>query len=164
MLQKIDSLQRADRTALEKITMIKINELAALSEEYQSNGGEIEKVWRKFVAKGDVLVEDYRSADFYCDNIHQVKDWTIRGLSGSCEEGSQYLAQIEEFQRTFEFDFFEELECRVQRLRIKVWTCRYEALLKLARVEAPDAYEERLEELMKQYGVGERPEVCSSEK
>jgi hypothetical protein len=164
MLEKIDSLQRPEITPLEQITMIKINELAALHEQYQSDGVKIEKIWSKFVAQGDILKENYQSADFYCDNIQQVKDWTIRGLSSTCEEGIQYLTQIEEFQRTFEFSFTEELECRVQRLRIKIWECRHQALQKLARVEAsPDAYEGRLAELMKEYGVGERPEVCSSE-
>jgi hypothetical protein len=161
MLQKIDDLQRLDRTPLEQITMIKINELAALSKEYQANGGKIEMVWRKFVAQGDVLYENYESADFYCNNINQVQDWTMKGLSGTCEQGTQYLEQIESFQRTFEFNFLPDLECRVQRLRIKVWECRHQALLKLARIEAPDAYEARLEVLMQEYGVGARPESCT---
>lgn len=160
MLERIDSLQRADMTPLEQVTMIKINELAEMSEEYQANGVEIEGIWTKFVAQGDVLTEDYRSADFYCDNIHQVKDWTIRGLTSSCEVGIQYLEQIEDFQDTFEFNFTEDVECRVQDLRIKVWECRRDALLKLARIEAPDNPEQRLQELMAEYGVGERPEDC----
>ncbi|MEZ4990866.1 MAG: hypothetical protein R2824_10660 [Saprospiraceae bacterium] len=162
MLRKIDSLQRPEITPLEQITMIKINELAALSAQYQTDGINIESIWNKFVAQGDRLTQNYQSAEFYCDNIHQVKDWTIRGLSGSCEEGTQYLGKIEEFQRTFEFSFTKDLECRVQKLRIKVWDCRYEALQKLARVEVEsDAYEKRLQELMTEYGMGERPEVCS---
>lgn len=162
-LNKIDSLQRGDITPLEQITMIKINELAAISEKYQADGRNIERLWKKFVAQGDVLNESYQSADRYCDNIQQVKDWTIRGFTASCDQAHPYLEQIEAFQQTFEFSFTEELECRVQRLRIKVWDCRYNALQKLAKVEAPDAYEARLEELMKEYGMGERPEVCSEE-
>ncbi len=164
MLQKIDSLQRReeDRVQLEQITMIKINELDALSKQYQANGGKIERLWNKFVAQGDKLSEDFQSTDFYCDNIHQVKDWTIHGLSGTCEDATLYLEKIEAFQETFEFDFMEDLECRVRKLRIKVWDCRYEALEKLARVEAPDAYEERLQELMQEYKMGERPEGCPS--
>lgn len=164
MLQKIDSLQGSEITALEEITMIKINELAELNEQYQSNAVKIEELWSKFVAQGDTLLEYYQSAEFYCDNIHHVKDWAMKGLSGTCEEGHLYLEQIEAFQRTFEFNFFEELECRVQNLRIKVWDCRHQALLKLARIEVPDSYEERLEELMDENGMGERPEVCSLDK
>lgn len=161
MLRKIDELRRSEVIPLEEITIIKINELVALNEEHQYNAVIIEELWEKFVAQGDILSEDYQMEEFYCDNIHLVKAWTIKGLSGNCEEGHQYLEQIEDFQRTFEFIFFEDLECRVQKLRIKVWECRHKALLKLARGEAPDSYEERLEELMEEYGVGERPEVCS---
>lgn len=161
-LQKIDSLQRPEITPLEQITMIKINELAALNEQYQADGVEIERLWSKFVAQGDTLYQNYQSADFYCDNIQQVKDWTMKGLSANCEQGHPYLEQIDAFQRTFEFNFTEELECRVQNLRSRVWNCRYQALLKLARLEAsPDSYEERLQELMKEYGMGTRPEACS---
>lgn len=161
MLRKINALQSSDKTPLEEITKIKIHELAALIEKYQANEVKIEKLWNKFVAQGDKLSEDYQSSELYCDNIHQVKAWTMKGFSVPCEEGQQYLEQIEAFQETIEFKFTKDLECRVQKLRLKVWECRYQALQKLARVEAPNAYEKRLEELMKEYEMGERPEVCS---
>ncbi len=162
MLQKIDSLQISEMTPLEDITIIKINELDALIQQYQSNGVEIEELWNKFVAKGDKLSEDYESTNLYCDNIHQVKDWVMKGLSGTCKEGNLYLEQIVTFQETFEFSFIEELECRVQNLRIKVWECRHQALVKLAKIEtSADSYEERLQELMEEYGMEERPEACS---
>lgn len=164
-LQKIDALQREELTQLEPITMAKINELAALNEQYQANGDKIERLWRKFIAQGDTLTERFQSTDFYCDYIQQVKDWTISGHCGTCEDGNAYLEKIEDFQQTFEFSFTEELECRVQNLRIKVWDCRYQALRKLARIEAaPDAFEQRLAELMAEYGMGERPAVCPSNK
>jgi hypothetical protein len=164
MLQKIDSLQSSEITELEKITMIKINELAALTEHYQANGVEIERLWNKFISQGDKLSEDYSTTDQYCDYIYQTKDWTINGLSGTCEEGLLYLEKIEAFKETFEFGFARELECRVQDLRIKVWDCRYEALKEMASIEvSSDSYEERLKTLMEEYGIGERPEVCSFE-
>lgn len=164
MLQKIDSLQSSEITELEEITMIKINELAALTEHYQANGVEIERLWNKFISQGDKLSEDYSTTDQYCDYIYQTKDWTINGLSGTCEEGLLYLEKIEAFKETFEFGFARELECRVQDLRIKVWDCRYEALKEMASIEvSSDSYEERLKTLMEEYGIGERPEVCSFE-
>ncbi|MBK7408562.1 MAG: hypothetical protein IPJ40_11190 [Saprospirales bacterium] len=163
-LEKIDSIARSQTVVLDEITMTKISELAALYEQYQSNGLKIEKIWRKFVAKGDKLSENYQSTDLYCDNIQQVKDWTMKGLSGTCEDGYLYLDKIEAFQETFEFNFMEELECRVQNLRIKVWDCRYQLLEELARIESPDSYEERVKELMEEYGMDARPEVCSSDK
>lgn len=164
MLEEIDKLQQPEITPLEEITMIKINELAEENEQYKVNVVEIEELWRKFVAQGNTLSGNYELAEFYCDNVHQAQSWIIHGMMGSCEDATQYLAQIEEFQRTFEFSFVEEVECRVEDLRIKVWTCRHEALTKLARIEAPDAYEARLDELMDEYGVGERPEECLDNK
>ena len=162
-LQKIDSIQLADDTPLEEITMIKINELAEFSDQYYSNGEKIERIWNNFVAQGDVLTEDYETTDMYCDYIQLVKDWTMKGLSGTCEEGIPYLEKIEEVNESFEWVFYDELECRVKKLRFKVWSCRYEALQKLARIEAePDDYEKRLKELMEEYGMEERPEVCES--
>ena len=87
----------------------------------------------------------------------------MKGLSGTCEEGPLYLGKIDAFQETFDFKFTKDLECRVQKLRIKIWDCRYQALQKLARVEvSSDAYEGRLRELMDEYQMGERPEDCSS--
>lgn len=168
MLQKIDELQGDEITPLEDITMIKINELAELTEQYRIDGQKIEKQWDSFIAQGDRLTQDYESAELYCDNIHQVKDWAMRGLTASCEEGHLYLEQIENFQATFEFNFTEELECKVQKLRIAVWDCRYEALDNLARIEAEasvdETYEQRLEKLLAEYGMQDRPEVCPLER
>lgn len=162
-LQKIDELQSRNAATLDATTMDKINELHELNEQYQYNGVTIERLWGQFVANGDKLVEDYESTDLYCDNIHKVKDWTMKGLSGTCEEGIPYLEQIEEFNRTFEFKFYKDLECRVQDLRIKIWECRYEALSEIARLEeSTAAQEERLKALMEEYGMEERPGDCLS--
>lgn len=165
MLQKIDDLQASNPARLEDITKIKINELAALLEEYQTNGVEIEERWSRFVAQGDQLSNPFQTRDLYCDNIYQVKDWTMQGLGGSCEEGLAYLEKIEAFQATFEFSFTDELECRVQKLRIKVWDCRYKALQEMASIDVSSKpYEERLKELLEEYAIGDRPEVCSFDK
>ncbi len=164
-LRKIDSLQRAERTPLEKITMTKIDELEAFYEKHESNGKKIDRIWNDFVAAGDRLLEAYESTDLYCDYVQLVKDWTMKGLWGTCEEGIEYLEKVEEVNKTFDWVFYEDLECRVQKLRFKVWDCRYQALKKLASLEAsPESVDERLEELMIEYGMGERPPVCKLDK
>ncbi|MEL6922820.1 MAG: hypothetical protein AAFO94_02150 [Bacteroidota bacterium] len=163
-LERIDSLQNADMIDLEPITMTKITELSNLYQEYQINAMDIEGVWSRFVSQGDTLYKTYQSTQHYCDNIHQVKDWVMKGLTSSCEEGIQYLEQIEKFQETFEFNFYEDLECRVQKLRTRVWDCRYLALREMASIEvSEDSSEERLEKLMQEYGMPERPEDCVPE-
>ena len=164
-LQEIDALRRKTNVDLEQITLVKIRELMLLTEDYQANGERIDAIWSKFVANGDNLSEDYESTDDYCDNIHHVKDWAMKGLSGTCEEGIMYIEKIEEFQRTLDFNFYEELECRVQQLRINVWECRHKALQEVARLgSTPDTYEEKLTGLMEEYEMVERPEVCPSKR
>ena len=161
MLDKIDDLQGPRGPKLDVITTSKIEELGLLLEEYEYNATEVESLWDLFVSQEDTLYYEYPTTDIYCDNIHQVKDWVMHGLVGSCEEGIQYLQQIEQFQETFKFNFTEDLECRVTNLRFRVWNCRYQALKDLAVIEtSEDGYQDRLNELMTEYGVGERPEVC----
>lgn len=163
MIDKIDALQRKQYTELDDVTIGKINELAELIEEYKNNTSVIQKRWQQFVAQGDMLDDDYPSTENYCDNIDQVKDWTINGLSGSCEDGIAYLERIEAFQSTFEFSFAEDLECRVQRLKIKIWECRHVTLVELAKLESEtDDYQDRLAELMEEYGMEGRPDDCLS--
>lgn len=163
MLDNIDELISSNNVPLEQITMIKISELKDLTEQYKTDMLDMEGLWKKFISQGDTLYGDYYLADYYCDNIDQAKSWVIKGLSVSCEQAHPYLEQIDELQRTFEFSFEEDVECRVQKLRIRVWDCRYKALAKLAQLEAEAGhatYEERLAGLMDEYGMGERPEVC----
>ncbi len=159
--RRIDSLQKIRRVRLDDVTKEKIVELAKLESKYRFNGSRIESVWDEFVADGDVLSADYISTDQYCDQIQEVKDWTIRGLSGDCEAGVEYLNKIEEFNQKFEFKFFQDLECRVQKLRIKVYDCRSSLLEEIATLEAEQSsYEQRLAELKIEYGMAERPEAC----
>ena len=85
----------------------------------------------------------------------------MQGLMGDCEEGIFYLGMIEKFNETFEFNFYEDLECRIQKLRIKIWQCRYNTLKELAELEGDEAtFQSRLDGLLEEYGVGERPMKC----
>jgi hypothetical protein len=161
-IKTIDSLQRRNPAVLDKVTRTKIKELGELAEKYRVNGEEIEELWDMFVANGDTTTIEYISTDQYCDHIQEAKDWTMQGLMGDCEEGIYYLDLIEQFNEKFEFTFYEELECRVQKLRIKIWDCRYNTLTELARLEGDDAtYQERLNGLLTEYGMSERPERCA---
>ena len=161
-LRKIEELQATKPVRLDATTQSKIDELGELYMLYQFNGDNIERIWENFIARGDILQEDYESTNLYCDNVQEVKDWTMKGLSGDCKEGHEYLEKIDALVAQFDFDFYEELECRVQNLRIKRWDCRHEVLAEIARLEAPDAFEEKLEELLTENRMGPRPELCAS--
>ncbi len=158
-LQTIDSLRRATKTPLSKETKDKIKELAGLGELYVANGASIEEVWTFFVANDDKLLSDYGSTDKYCDNVQLVKDWTMRGLTADCEGAVPYLEQIERVTKRFDFKYYPELECRVQRLRLKVWDCRFAVLDEIAQLEtsSDSTYDARVDELMVEYKMPERP-------
>ncbi len=160
-LQEIEALQKSKKIALAEITMTKIGELRALHRQYQADAVAINQLWNKFVAQGDVLDGDYRLADYYCDNIYDVKSWLIKGLSTNCKEGNEYLVQIDEVKKMLEFEFTKDVRCRVEKLRFNIWDCQYQALKKLAIIQtSPDSFEEKLEGLVQEYGIGARPEVC----
>ena len=162
MLQEIDKLQKSDRRLkLSDVTLTKINELKALFIQTNTDALDINDIWNRFVSQGDNLDRDYPLAEYYCDHIHDVKSWLIKGFSGTCKEGRQYLAQIDEVKNNLEFEFDKEVRCRVEKLRIQVWDCSQQALRKLAEAQAsPNALDDRLAELMEEYGMGERPEAC----
>lgn len=161
MLQKIEDLQKSEPITLSEVTKNKIEDLADARLQYQYDEGEINKLWNKFVQQGDTLIQDYHLADYYCDHIYDVKSWLIQGLSGSCQEGIPYLEKIDEVKKNLEFEFAQDIRCRVEKLRVRVWDCRYESLKKLAIVQAEsDSFEVVLAGLMKEYGLEERPEVC----
>ncbi len=160
-LETIDSLRRRTKVPLSKETKDKIKELKEVREEYRQNGTDIEAIWLLFVANDDHLLADYNSTDQYCDHVQEVKDWTMRGLTQDCEGGLNYLEQIEAFNEKFDFKFYAVLECRIQKLRIKIYDCRFSMIDELAKLEAEgSSYDERLGELMEEYGMGERPLEC----
>ena len=167
-LMNIADLQRENPVQLDAQTRQKMEELQAKFDQYIFNGEAIDQLWRQFMSQGDTLYGDFMSSEVYCDNIQQVKDWTMRGLSGNCgtPEMYQMADRIDELQAKFDFQFYDDLDCRVQKLRMRVWDCRYEALHAMASVEedAAQPFEQRLQAMMDEHGMGPRPEPCGSER
>ena len=164
-LMNIADLQRTDPVRLDAATQRKMEELQQKFDQYLFNGEAIDNLWRQFMSQGDTLYADFLSSEVYCDNIQQVKDWTMRGLAGNCgtPEMYQMADRIDELQRTYGFEFYEDLDCRVQKLRMRVWDCRYEALHAMASVEeSTEPFEQRLQAMMEEHGMGARPEACAA--
>jgi len=163
-LQNIEKLVAKEDIELDEVTQSKINELSELNEAYKINERQMEEIWQEFISQGNTLSYKFISSDIYCDNVHQVKDWVVAGMTGTCEERFAYLSKIEEFQETFEFQFLPDLECRIQTLRVSLWDCRYLALQEMASIDvSEESSEERLTALMEEFNMGERPEECNLE-
>lgn len=159
-LEQIDQLRKAESLNLDKVTVTKIDELTAAFMENQTAELDINDYWEQFKAEGDQLAGGYQLADYYCDHIYDVKSWLIQGLSGDCKVGQQYLEQIDEVKKNLEFEFAKDIRCRVEKLRLKVWQCHYDALEKIALVQSADSLDVRMAALIEEYGIGERPVGC----
>ena len=163
MLQEIDKLQKSDRRLnLADVTLTKINQLKALYIQTNTDAVDINDIWNSFVRQGEASYREGQLAEYYCDHIHDVKSWVIKGVSGTCKEGRQYIAQIDEVKNNLEFEFDKEVTCQVEKLRVQVWDCSYQAVknLAVAQASSPNTVEEKLAELMEEYGMGARPEGC----
>ncbi|RMG88453.1 MAG: hypothetical protein D6714_00665, partial [Bacteroidetes bacterium] len=95
----------------------------------------LDQLWSLFIENQDTLTEPFDLADFYCDPVRMVKAWTIRGHLNPCDDGQPRLDQIDALQQKQQLQFDDELACRIRRLRIKVWDCRYWELVRQARAE-----------------------------
>jgi len=140
MLGKIDSLKKEHNPKLDKATAEKVDYLQKTIQNFNADFANLEKVWATFIENNDTLTEPFQLAEFYCDKIAQVKSWAIKGHMNECKEGQQYLDKIDALQKSDNLEFDEELACRVLRLRIEVWDCRYWELVLQARKET---HEER---------------------
>ena len=140
MIEKIAAVQKEFKPKLQKSTLSKIEKLEAKVEGQKDDFDNLNILWAEFVANEDTLTESFILADYYCDKIAQVKSWTIKGHLNSCKEGQRYLDHIDKLQKVESLEYDDELACRVKRLRIKVWDCRYWELVLQARKET---HEER---------------------
>lgn len=159
-IRKVDSIRAADRVAVSSVARGKLRELATLRETYEANGVALERAWALFVANGDSVAIEYTPTEEYCDMIQQAKDYTMQGLTGDCNDARLVLEEIDDFTRRFDFKLGLELECRVQKLRVRLWECRFAVVDELARLEAATqegvTYEDRLASVMAEYDM--RPE------
>ncbi len=139
-ISQIKAIKKEHAPKLQKVTSDKFQYLQDLVEEDKDNLVNINILWKEFITNKDTMLEDFHVADFYCDKIAQVKSWTILGHMDACPKGQQYLDKILDLKKTAKLEFDEELDCRVTRLQIKIWDCRYWELVRQARKET---HEER---------------------
>ncbi len=135
MLDSIAVLQEEYKPSLSAVAKKKIKGLEAKVKAYADDLEALDLLWAEFIVENDTLLKPFETADFYCDKIAQVKSWTIKGMMDECKMGQYYLDAIEALQKEHSLEFDEELACRVLRLQIEVWDCRYWELVLQARKE-----------------------------
>ncbi|MEO1714459.1 MAG: hypothetical protein AAFU60_14095, partial [Bacteroidota bacterium] len=139
MLEKIERLEAGNQHPPKGLLNEKIAWLKSEVGKYTGDTGTLQTAWGNFTPQ-DTLTEPVELAEFYCDKIDQVYSWVIKGHLNQCPEGQNYLDQIDAFQKEHTLTFDPELDCKIHRLRIKVWDCRYWELVRQAQKET---HEER---------------------
>ncbi len=135
MLDSIGKLEEMYKPKLDATTQKKIKSLEAKLNNYAKDEEALDLLWAEFIVENDTLLHDFETANFYCNKIAQVKSWTIKGMMDECKSGQQYLDAINDLKKKHNLEFDEELACRVLRLQIEVWDCRYWELVLQARKE-----------------------------
>ena len=126
---------------MSKITLGEFEQLYLASKNNHKEIESLDEHWTEFIENNDTIPNGIDLVEVYCDKIAQVKSWVIKGHFDACGEGERYLDKIDDFQKEHELKFDEELDCRVIRLRGKVYQCRYIELVIQARKETHDERE-----------------------
>lgn len=136
MLDSIAKVQKEFSPELDQETAAKVKQLTAKVKNLtEGDVANLNKVWAEFIENKDTLLGKYDVQSYYCDKILETKAMVIRGHFDYCTYGQAYLDKIDALQKEHELEYDEELACRVRRLRIKVWDCRYWELVVQARKE-----------------------------
>ncbi|MFT6147782.1 MAG: hypothetical protein ACJAUH_000461 [Saprospiraceae bacterium] len=140
MLAKIEVWQKEFNPELEDILIEKIAILKTKAPKLVADAENLKKLWKTFIANQDTLTESYELSTYYCDKVQQIQSWVLEGNFESCVNGQTSLDRIDAFQKIHHVILGKELNCRIRRLKIKVWDCRYWELVMQARKET---HEER---------------------
>lgn len=121
-----------DFNGFSELTRSKFNDFEKRVDIIKNDNAKLNKLWADFITNKDTILESYSVANHYCDKIMQVKSFCLMGHFNTCKQGQEYLSKIDSMQKKDNLVFDKELACRVTRLRIKVWDCRYWELVEKA--------------------------------
>jgi len=138
-LEDLSTLLSEHEVKMDATTREKFNMLQKMLSDSEQDFKDLEAAWalqletdirpisqEGFPAADDGTVGDnIRLVDFYCDKIAQTKSWLIKGQLDPCEKGDAYLAKIKNLKKKHNLDYDEALTCQVDRLKAKVYQCKY---------------------------------------
>ncbi|MFT5264419.1 MAG: hypothetical protein ACI8YQ_003165 [Polaribacter sp.] len=134
-LEQVVTIWKAEKIDLDDITLAKIKGLKTKLESAKKDEENLASLWSTFVENRDTLTEKYELADFYCNNMLQVKSWAIAGHMDACTNGQSFIDKIDILQKEESLKFTDTLNCSVKHLRQKIYDCRYWELVDVARKE-----------------------------
>lgn len=131
MIEAIEKIEA--ETELDKELSERVEQLKELAPKYVVEAETLTKLWKTYIANNDTLTEAYELAYFYCDRIQQVQSYIIKGHFETCVNGQPQIDAIEAYIEKHQLKLDKETECALNRLRIKIWDCRWWELVLQAR-------------------------------
>ncbi len=145
-LQDIADARAEHNPDLSDEVIEKIDYLQALVDQQDKDLADLNTAWDLMIEKDQVtswsegfpqedtvIRDDIRLVEFYCDKIAQTKSWCIKGHLDPCTKGQPFIKRIDALKKKHNLKYDKELACRVQRLRSKVYQCKYWKLVLKAR-------------------------------
>ena len=140
MVERIEELEMSFAPELSEELQAKVNQLKLLAPQYEAEAVALSRLWKTYIDNGDTLTEPYELAYFYCDKIQQVQSYIIKGHKETCVNGQAELDVIDAFIVKHNVLLDDITACALNRLRIKVWDCRWWEIVNQARKQT---HEER---------------------
>jgi hypothetical protein len=128
MIKESEAMQRKYNLTLSNDVKGKLQFLKDQIEQNNQNIVDLNSIWKEFIENGDTMKREFELSAQYCDKMSQVTSWVIKGHFDHCDQGEHYLALIEKWLNENNLPVSDELECRIQRLRVKVWNCQIDDL------------------------------------
>ena len=128
MIEKSEAFQRKYNLTLSSDVAQKLQFLKDKIDQNNQNTVDLGNIWKEFVENGDTMEREFELSALYCDKISQVTSWVIKGHFDHCDQGEHYLDLIEKMVTDSDLRISEELECRIQRLKVKIWNCQIDQL------------------------------------
>ena len=128
MVEKSEAMQRKYNLTLSSDVAEKLQFLKDKIDQNNQNIVDLNNIWKEFIENGDTMKREFVLSALYCDKISQVTSWVIKGHFDHCDQGEHYLELVEKWLTENSLPISEELECRIQRLRVKVWNCQIDQL------------------------------------
>jgi hypothetical protein len=127
-VEKVEEIKRKYNLNLSKDVAEKLQYLKDKINQNNENIVDLNKIWKEFIQNGDTMKREFVLSALYCDKVSQVTSWVIKGHFDHCDQGEHYLNLINKMTKDNNVPISEELKCRIQRLKVKVWNCQIDRL------------------------------------
>lgn len=141
MIERIEEIEMSFAPELSEEVSSRVAQLKALAPQYAADAKALKSLWKTYLDNGDTLTEPYELAYFYCDRIQQVQSYIIKGHKETCINGQKELETIDAFMKQYNVKLDDVTACALNRLRIKVWDCRWWEIVTQARRETNEERE-----------------------